>query len=234
LRDDLTFVVRLAKTGTYIFSPYPIHTAYPARYGNRRIEVFQALQPTFLTIPAHLPKQVRQIPTHLMATPEQRVPAWIATTVMMLGAVCLVSGLGWTLGMARRALARSSRGQEPSPAVLAPSPATLLVKYQNRLQSLRQQCESLTFEAPMTAERAWLRSLSGWLKRLIGERYGHDETLFLGGLGVSSASMRHYLLVSAVDPDAAPLAAGLTLLHTLERQAVPQVVSLSKEDQVAE
>ena len=37
-------------------------------------------------------------------------------------------------------------------------------------------------------------------------------------------------LASAVDPDAAPLVTVLTLLHTLERQAVPKVVSLSKDD----
>jgi hypothetical protein len=82
----------------------------------------------------------------------------------------------------------------------------------------------------MEVERAWLRSLSVLLKRLVGERYGQDETLFLGGLGVSSTSMRRYLLATSVDPDAAPLATVLTLLQALEHQALPKVMSLSKDD----
>jgi hypothetical protein len=230
MRDEVSFVVRLAKTGTYIFSPYPIQAAYPALNGNRRIEMFRATHPSFLTIPDHLPRQVRQIPGHLITTPEQHAPAWMATTAMLLGTVCLVLGLGWTLRSARRTVGRTPRGREPGPEALQSPLVALLVKYQDRLQELRRQLESLPFQGHMDAERAWLRSLRVLLKRLVGERYGQDETLFLGGLGVSSTSMRHYLFATSVDPDAAPLATVLTLLHALEGQALHKVVSLSKND----
>lgn len=165
-----------------------------------------------------------------MTVPEHRAPTWIAPTAMILGTVCMGLGLGWSLRLARRTWGRTPPERERTPEALELPLAALLVTYQDRLQQVRRRFESLSFHGDMEAERAWLRSLSVLLKRLLGERYGQDETLFLGGLGVSSTSIQRYLLATSWDPGAEPLAAALALLQALDRQVRHTAVSLSQDD----
>jgi hypothetical protein len=227
--EEVSFTVRLSKTGTYLFSPYPVQAAYPALDEHRRIEVFQDTRPSFLTIPGHLPRKVQQIPGHLITVPERSAPTWIAPTAMILGTVCMVLGLGWTVRIARGAWGLPLAGRERLPEVLEPPLATLRGQYQDRLQEVRRQLGALSFHEDMEAQRAWLRSLSVLVKRLLGERYGQDETLFLGGLGVSSASIQRYVLASSLHPNGEPLATALAVLQALDRQALRPAVSLSKD-----
>jgi hypothetical protein len=82
----------------------------------------------------------------------------------------------------------------------------------------------------MEMARHWLRSLGVLVKRLLGERYCQDETLFLGGVGASSSSIRRYLLAMSVDVDAEPMAAALSLLQAVERQVLNKAMSLTQDD----
>ena len=140
----------------------------------------------------------------------------------------------WTLRVSGRSLARPVTGVEESPEALTQNLQALTSKYRGRLREAQRLLESFTFtftmQGDMAPERAWLRFLSICLKQLLAERCYRDESHFLGGLGVSSASIKRYMLATSVNPDQHPIAEALHVLHVLERQVLKQTLSLSKDE----
>ncbi|MGQ4808724.1 hypothetical protein NKDENANG_02112 [Candidatus Entotheonellaceae bacterium PAL068K] len=228
--DEVSLMFRLSKTGTYVFSPYPVQATYRTLTDQRRIDVFRGDDATFLMIPGHLPRQLSQIPGQLLAVPEPGAPFWVAPSGMLLGIGCMVVGLVYTLRMVGRSFGFITTN--PAPRAESPEPTleALRVKYRGRLKEVQQRAESLTFHGQLEPERSWLRFLSVFLKRLLGERCYQDETHLLGGLGATSNSIRQYMLATSANPNNMPIAEALSLLQILEQQVLKKTLSLSRND----
>jgi hypothetical protein len=243
--DDVSLTFRLSKTGIYIFSPYPIQATYTGLNDQRRIEVFNAKAKNFLSIPGHLPRQVGQIPGQLLPVAALQTPTWISPTSLALGVLCMVVGLIGALRVSNRTWSFRATAVIDDTKAHAQALAALRRRYRERLGDLTQQAESLSLQGHADAttneaerinqmqtsvsERAWLRSLSVFLKQLLGERCYDDEHRLLGGLGTSSATIHRYMLATSVDPQAPPVADALDLLQAIDGQALGQKLSLAKD-----
>ncbi len=228
--DEVSISFRLSKTGTFIFSPYAVQAAFQGIDDQRRIDTFRSDQPTFLTIPGHLPRQLRQIPGELLVLPNHRAPLWFTQIGRVLGGLCLVIGAGCLLLAARRSFAQSHRQAEDRAGAPVPSHAALKSMSQGHFQDIEQRLGSLTFNGGMEPERAWLRALSVYVKRLLGARWYQDESRFLGGLGTSSDAIRQSMQATGVEPNQAPIDAALSLVQTVEQQVMKQTLSLSPDE----
>lgn len=228
--DEVVLTFRLSKTGTYIFTPYPIQAAYSALNDQRRLNVFRADKPTFLTIPGHLPRQIGQIPGQLLGVTARAVPSWIVPASMIFGVVCMVVGLGWTLKVSTQSLRRAAPELQRDSETQKHAHEAVIVTYQGRLKDVKRRLESLTFDGDMEAEREWLRFLSVFVKQLLGEGFYQDETRLLGGVGTSSHSIKRYMRATSCQPDQEPIAAALQLLHALELQVPKKVLPLTQDE----
>ena len=226
LLDEITIRFRLSKTGTYIFAPYAVQAAFRGPDAQNRIETFRSEQPTFLTIPGHLPRQLRQIPGRLLTLPERRVQPWLWRSTAALGVVCLAVGVGCFVKIARRA--------SPSALAMAPdAPApwrALQADWRDRLKKIELSLAALSFQGDMEQERAWLRGLNVYIKRWLGARWYQDEQQFVGGLGTSSEAIKRVMQATAIDPEQAPIDEALRLLSALEQQVMKQTIALSKDE----
>ena len=243
--DDVSLTFRLSKTGIYIFSPYPIQATYTGLNDQRRIEVFNAKAQNYLSIPGHLPRLVGQMPGQLLPVAALQTPTWISPTSLALGVLCMVVGLIGALRVSNRTWSFRATAAIDDTKAHAQALAALRRRYRERLGDLTQQAESLSLQGHADAttneaerinqmqasasERAWLRSLSVFLKQLLGERCYDDEARLLGGLGTSSATIHRYMLATSVDPQAPPVADALELLQAIEGQALSQQLSLAKD-----
>ena len=243
--DDVSLTFRLSKTGIYILSPYPIQATYAGLNDQRRIEVFNAKSQNFLSIPGHLPRQVGKMPGQLLPVAALQTPTWISPTSLALGVLCMVVGLLGALRVSNRTWSFRATAAIDDTKAHAQALAALRQRYRERLGDLTQQAESLSLQGHADAttneaervnqkqasagERAWLRSLSVFLKQLLGERCYEDEDRLLGGLGTSSATIHRYMLATSVDPQAPPVADALDLLQAIEGQALSQQLSLAKD-----
>lgn len=228
--DEVSIWFRLSKTGTFIFAPYAVQAAFQGIDDQRRIDTFRSEQPTFLTIPGHLPRQLRQIPGELLALPAPRAPRWLSQTVKVLGVLCLVIGAGCIVLVARRSLARSHRRAEAPEGAPALSHAALKSMSQGHFQDVEQRLGALTFNGDMEPERAWLRSLNVYVKRLLGACWYQDESRFLGGLGTSSHAIRQSMQATGVKPDRTPIDTALDLVQSIEQQVMKQTLSLTPDE----
>jgi hypothetical protein len=226
--DDVSLTFRISKTGIYLFAPYPIQAAYTGLNDQRRIEVFNARSQNFLSIPGHLPRQVGQMPGQLLPVAGLQTPTWISPTSLALGVLCLVVGLVGALRASNLARSFQSAAVSDDTRAHEQALAALRQRYRERLGSLTRQAESLSLRGE-TDDRAWLRTLSVFLKQLLGERCYQDENRLLGGLGTSSATVRRYMAATSVDPDAPPAADALALLQVIEGQALSQELSLARD-----
>jgi len=255
--DEVSFTLRLSKTGVYIFPPYPLQVSYLELNGQKRIKTVQGGAPSALTIPDHLPLQFNQIPGQLISLPEDR-PRYISGYALSLpflrqvrdtariarmgiaaGGLLILAGILWTLRASGLSLGfpapRSEKGGADSQQQAL---EIALQKYRGRLKEVRRTLEALTFQGDMRQEKEWLRLLGILLKQFLGERYYRDENLFLGGLGASSASIRRYMLATvpervpdtALNPDKGPGAMALDMLRILEQRIPKKFLNLSKEE----
>lgn len=225
--DDVSLTFRLSKTGIYIFTPYPIQAAYTGLNDQRRIEVFNAKSQNFLNIPGHLPRQVGQMPGQLLPVAGLQTPAWISPTSLALGVLCIVGGLVGVLRASSRAWSFGPAAAIDDTKAREQVLAARRQRYRERLDDLTQQAESLSLQGH-AEDRAWLRTLSVFLKQLLGECRYADEHRLLGGLGTSSATIQRYMLATSVDPQASPVADALALLQAIEGQALSHELSLAK------
>lgn len=198
--DEISIWFRLSKTGTFIVSPYAVQAAFQGIDEQRRIDTFRSDQPTFLTIPGHLPRQLRQIPGELLALPAYQARFWLSQTGRILGVLCLVIGVGCMLMVARRSLVPSRRRAEDQQGARVPSHAALKSMSQGHFKDVEQRLGALTLNGSMEQERAWLRALNVYVKRLLGARWYQDENRFLGGLGTSSEAIRQSMLATWRQP----------------------------------
>ncbi|ETW93626.1 MAG: hypothetical protein ETSY1_38395 [Candidatus Entotheonella factor] len=228
--DEVSIWFRLSKTGTYIFTPYAVQAAFPGLDDQKRIETFRSEQPTFLTIPGHLPRQLREIPGELLALPAYQARPWLPRTGTFLGIGCLVVGIGWVVIAARRSSALSRIQTAEQADAQPPSLEAMKAVFEGHLKDVEQRLGSLTFHGGMEPERAWLRILNVYIKRLIGVRWYQDEHRFLGGLGTSSDVIKRSMLATAVDPEQAPLDDALCLVRAIDQQVMKQNVALSKDE----
>ncbi|WP_179137499.1 hypothetical protein [Candidatus Entotheonella palauensis] len=228
--DEVSLWFRLSKTGTYLFSPYAVQAAFQGLDDQKRIETFRSEQPAFLTIPGHLPRQLREIPGELLALPAYHARPWLWRTGTILGIVCLAIGAGCVVMAVRRSSALA-RIQAVEPADAQP-PSLVAMKsvFEGHLKDIEQQLGSLTFHGGMEPERVWLRALNVYIKRLLGARWYQDEHRFLGGLGTSSEVIKRSMLATAIDPEQAPIDAALRLVHAIDQQVMKQTVALSKDE----
>ena len=227
--DDVLLTFRLSKTGIYIFAPYPIQAAYAGSNDQRRIEVFNAKDDNFLSIPGHLPRQVGQMPGQLLSAAALHTSVWFSPASLALGILFIVVGLVGTLrasnlGRRFRATAVSDNAEAHEQAV-----AALRQRFRRRLDDLTEQSELLSLRGE-PGDRVWLRALSVFLKQLLGECCYEDESRLLGGLGTSSTTIRRYMTATSIDPDLPPVADALELLQTIESQSLSQELSLGKND----
>ena len=227
LLDEITIRFRLSKTGTYIFAPYAVQAAFRGLDAQNRIETFRSEQPAFLTIPGHLPRQLRQIPGRLLTLPERRVQPWLWRSSAALGVVCLAVGIGCFVKIARRA---SPSARAMAPDAPAPSLEVLQADWRDRLKEIALPLAALSFQGDMEQERAWLRSLNVYVKRWLGGRWYQDEQRFLGGLGTSSEAIKRVMQGTAIDPEQAPIDEALRLLSAIEQQVMKQTIALSKDE----
>ena len=232
--DDVSVTFRISKTGIYIFGPYPIQATYAGLNDQRRIEVFNAKSQNFLSIPGHLPRQVGQMPGHLLPVADLRTPGWISPTGLTLGILCIVVGLVGALRASNRTWSLRGGGVADDVEAHQQALEAIRQRYRGRLGELTRQAESLSLQGHAgatanEAERIWLRALSVFLKQLLGECCYEDEHRLLGGLGTSGATIRRYMLATSVDPDTPPVADALDLLQTIEGQALSQDLSLAAD-----
>jgi hypothetical protein len=228
--DEVSIWFRLSKTGTYIFSPYPVQAAFRGIDNQKRIETFQSEQPAFLTIPGHLPRQLRQVPGQLLALPEYRAESWLWRTGAVLGMLCLAIGVSCIVITARQ-LFRGSRSPVAEAAAVATSSVdTMKPILEEQLKDLEQRLKALSFHGAMEPERAWLRTLNVYIKRLLGVSWYQDENRLLGGLGTSSEVIKRSMLATAIDPEQTSIVTALHLVQAIEQQVMKQTIDLSQEE----
>lgn len=228
--DEISIRFRLSKTGTFIFSPYPVQAAFQGLDDQKRVETFRSEQPTFLTIPGHLPRQLREIPGELLALPTYPARPWLPQAGTILGIACLAIGAGCMVMAIRRATTRSRTQAAELADAAKPSLDSMKSMFEGRLKNVEQQLGTLTFHGDMQPERAWLRSLNVYIKQLLGARCYQDENRFLGSLGTSSAAVKRSMLATAIDPEQEPMNKALHLVHAIDQQVMKQTVSLSKDE----
>jgi hypothetical protein len=101
---------------------------------------------------------------------------------------------------------------------------------EEQLKDLEQRLRALSFHGAMEPERAWLRTLNVYIKRLLGVSWYRDENRFLGGLGTSSEVIKRSMLATAIDPEQTSIVTALHLVQAIEQQVMKQTIDLSQEE----
>lgn len=235
--DEVVFTLRLSKTGSYLFPQYPLQISYQELNGQKRVRSVQGETPSIVTISDNLPIWFDRIPGRLIPLPEFKVPAWIVSGGMAAGVFLIIVGILGTFKASRRLIGFTELKKQQYDSRKRAQEA-FIQKYQGRLKEARGVLETLVFQDDTKQEKEWLRSLSIFLKQLMGEQYYQDENLFLGGLGASSASIKRYLQANslqqdqgdALNPDKDPIVTILELLQILEQLTLKKSLTLSKKE----